>query len=367
MPPHAVVVGIVGIAAAMAGVDLRAQDAPGPREVAAACVREFTEPGKQTAAVARLVALGPEALPALHKALVDPRPEVVRWALFACSGLTGDTASLRNPIERHLRSADLGVALAAQRAWPIVDGGGVFVVADDAWIRMTGDERERRKELTNPYRCEPLPNGNLLVVSHERKRIVEYSPTGDEVWAFPGAKTPVDAKRLPNGNTLIADYTARRVIEVDEHGTVVWSVATEGMAFDADRLGNGNTLIAQFDKGGVIEVDPKGQTVWQWKETSVGCVARQPDGNTLVALCQRGVVVLLSPELETLRQWPLEACLCAELLPNGHLVAGSFKELVEFDANGHELWKDDVTHLTHLHVRGPGLGRRSPAAPKAGK
>lgn len=367
MPPHAVVVGIVGIAIAVAGVGLRAQDAPTPREVAAACVREFTEPGKQTAAVARLVALGPEALPALHKALVDPRPEVVRWALFACSGLSGDTASLRNPIERHLRSADLGVALAAQRAWPIVGGGGVFGVLGNEWVRMTSDGHERLCELARPYRCEPLPNGNLLVVSHQRKTIVERSPTGEDVWTCTEATSPVDAERLPNGNTLITDYILRRVIEVDRSGAVVWCVTTEGMPFDADRLGNGNTLIAQFDQGGVIEVDPQRRTVWQWKETSVGFVARQPDGNTLVALSGRGAVVLISPERETLRQWPLAQCLYAELLPNGHLLAGSFQQLVEFDANGQEMWRDDVARMTDLHVHGPGLGRRSPAAPKASK
>jgi len=46
------------------------------------------------AAIRELVDLGPVALPPLHRAVRDPRPEVVQWALFATTGLAGTAKGL---------------------------------------------------------------------------------------------------------------------------------------------------------------------------------------------------------------------------------------------------------------------------------
>ncbi|MFN8827766.1 MAG: hypothetical protein ACK501_22585, partial [Planctomycetota bacterium] len=118
--------------------------APTPRAQAEQFVRELAEPGKQNAAVAGLVALGDAAVPALHKALLDRRSDVLQWALFACSGLHGDCSSLRTPVESLLASQDLGVALMARRAWPAVEGrNGVLLTLSNGNVVLVTDTNEK--------------------------------------------------------------------------------------------------------------------------------------------------------------------------------------------------------------------------------
>ena len=336
---------------------------PAPRAQAEQFVRELAEPGKQNAAVAGLVALGDAAVPALHKALLDRRSDVLQWALFACSGLHGDCSSLRTPVERLLASKDLGVALMARRAWPAVEGRhGLLLTMNAGEVELvTATEERVLHTLPNPFHTELLPNGNLLTVSHARKVVRELDPAAKEIWSVHG-QAAVDCKLLPNGNFLVSNYSGRRVLELDPGGNVAWSVETEGHPFEADRLANGNTLITQFDQGGVIEVDRAGKTVWSFDGKQMTSAERLLDGTTLVTSIEADRIQLVGTDGKELRAWTFTDPMHAHLLPNGHLVVNHNDAAVVLDAEGKTLWQLERKQITGMQVLGAGPLRANAAA-----
>lgn len=338
-----------------------------PRAQAEQFVRELAEPGKQNAAVAGLVALGDEAVPALHKALTDRRSDVLQWALFACSGLHGDCASLRSPVERLLASKDLGVALMAQRAWPAVDGrnGLLLTVAGGEILLVTHEGVSVLCKLPQAYRTQLLPNGNLLFVSLGLQSVQEVRRDGSELWARASLKAPVDCKRLPNGNTLVARYMDGRVSEWQPNGEQAWTIETPGLPYRADRLANGNTLITQFDDGGLIEVDRNGRTVWSFEGMNLTSAARQLDGTTLVTDLDTDRIRLVGANGKVLRSWDCLGPQHAELLPNGHLVVDQGNAVLVLDAGGKALWSLGRANITGMQVLGAGPYRANVAPTNA--
>ena len=338
--------------------------APTPRAQAEQFVRELAEPGKQNAAVAGLVALGDTAVPALHKALLDRRSDVLQWALFACSGLHGDCASLRAPVERLLASKDLGVALMARRAWPAIEGrSGVLLTLDNGDVELiTAASEKVLLSLPIPFHTQLLPNGNLLTISHTKSSIRELQLDGNEVWTHGGFQLPVDCKRLPDGNTLACNYTGRTVLEIGPDGTVAWSIETQGHPFEVDRLANGNTLITQFNQGGVIEVDRVGKTVWSFDGSQLSSAERQLDGTTLITDHGSNRVQLVAANGKALRTWACDGPMHAELLPNGCLVVNQRAKVLVLDADGKTLWQLERRPIYGMQVLGAGPFRANSAA-----
>ena len=363
---RALVVGIVGWLEAQEPAPAPTAP-PTPRAQAEQFVRELAEPGKQNAAVAGLVALGDAAVPALHKALVDRRSDVLQWALFACSGLHGDCASLRQPVERLLASKDLGVALMARRAWPAVDGrsGLLLTLESGEVVLVSTTEVKVLLSIEEPFRTELLPNGNLLTVSHTRDTVRELGPDGTEVWSKADIGQPVDGHRLPDGNTLVSSYTGRMVVELKPDGEVAWSIEAPGMPFDADRLANGNTLITQYNNGGVIEVDRSGKTVWSFAGSQLSSAERQLDGTTLVTTMESDRIDLVAADGKVLRTWKCEDPMLAELLPNGHLVVNQRTKVLVLDGDGKVLWELERGLILGLQVLG--AGPLVPSAPPGDK
>lgn len=329
-------------------------------------VRDLAVPQRRAAAVQGLLQAGPAAVPALHKALVDPRPEVVQWALFTCASLPGDVASLREPIARHLQNKNLGIALAARGAWPVLEGGGVTLVADahrNAVVEIAADgsvtELVQQPFVMGAMR---LPDGHLLVAAYEANRVVEFDRAGVEVWQCAGLSQPSDAERLPGGHTLIADSGHGRVIEVDRQGEVVWTYGDDVRPIDADRLGNGNTLIASYEASGVVEVDPQGAVVWRYPAGNVRDADRQLDGTTLLVLTDEGRVVQVGVDRQVQREWKVAfRANDAELLANGHLVVGGERCVVEFGPDGGEVWRAEVAYAGRVARLGV---RPAPRAPR---
>ena len=332
------------------------QDASKPAERAQALVQELARPERRLDAARELTALGPAALPALHRALVDARPEVVRGALFAAPGLAADIASLRDPIRRCLAHKDLGVALAARAALPALDFPGATLFTDypaGRVARFGGDEQELHSGLPMVMSAQELDDGRRLVAAYGDNRVVEFARDGSLVWTFAELESPSDAERLPDGNTLIADTGHSRVLEVDRQGAIVWCYENDVRPIDVDRLGNGNTLIASYQKGGVVEVDPAGKVVWQWRAENVRDADRLLDGTTLLTDTAGRCVLRVDAEHRKLRTWALDfAANDAELLPNGHLVVGGEGALVEFDHAGVEVWRHKVGYVGRLARHG---------------
>ena len=337
-----------------------AQEAPAAKDAtarAAVLQQELGRPDRCLDAARELTALGPAALPVLHKALADPRPDVVCQALFVASGLSGDVESLRDPILRCLRHKELGVALAARDAWPALDGAGATLVTDyhaGKVLRLVGDTSQ---ELLTGFPfvmgVQQLPDGHLLVAAYQQHRVLEFDARREESWAFAGVRQPSDAERLPDGHTLIADSGNGRVIEIDRAGEVVWTFDQEVRPIDVDRLANGNTLIASYNASGVVEVDRSGVVVWQWRAKNVRDADRLLDGTTLITDCEAQCVLRVDSEHKTLRTWQVGvACNDAELLPNGHLVVGGEGAVVEFDHEGKEVWRAKVGYAGRVARHG---------------
>jgi hypothetical protein len=371
---HAFVVGIAGWLCAQEPVPTPPSPAPAPaatptpRAQAEQFVRELAEPGKQNAAVAGLVALGDAAVPALHKALTDRRSDVLQWALFACSGLRGDCASLRAPVERLLASKDLGIALMARRAWQATEGrNGLLLTLDSGEILLVQDDSNRVLcKLSAPDHTELLPNGNLLVASVFHQSVREVGIDGTELWTKLGLKSPVDCELLPNGNRLVCCFAGQCVCELQPNGEVAWSIKTEGKPVEADRLANGNTLITQFDldRGGVVEVDRDGKTVWSFAGSQLTSASRQLDGTTLVTESKRGRVRLVKPSGEIQRTWTCDTPGWAELLPSGHLLVNEGTVVRILDAEGNAVWTIDRPNRgMHLLGAGPSFAR-PPGSPE---
>ena len=363
---RALVVGIAGWLCAQEPVPTPAPApaaAPPPRAQAEQFVRELADPDKQGAAVQGLVALGDAAVPALHKALLDRRSDVLQWALFACSGLHVDCASLRAPVERLLASKDLGVALMARRAWHAVEGrNGVLLTLSNGNVVLVTDTSEKvLLTLPNPFHTELLPNGNLLTVSNTLKVLRELDPAAKEIWSVEGHDA-VDCKRLPDGNSLISNYSSRRVVELDPGGKVAWSVETADRPLEADRLANGNTLITLFGKGGVIEVDRAGKTVWSFEGNQLTSAERLLDGTTLVTGVKADRIQLVGTDGKELRAWTFVDPMRAQLLPNGHLVVNAHRAVVVLDAEGKTLWKLERLLITGMQVLGAGPFRANATA-----
>ncbi len=75
---------------------------------------------------------------------------------------------------------------------------------------------------TSGGKVDVLPNGNALITEVYGNRVIEYNPTGKEVWQFE-CEQPVAAVRLPNGNTLITSMTQMRALEIDSKGKELWA------------------------------------------------------------------------------------------------------------------------------------------------
>ena len=80
---------------------LAAASLPAQGERALQLVRQLELPDQAMAAARELGEMGEGAVPALHRALSDPRPEVRRWALWILPGVRADLASLSDPVRGH--------------------------------------------------------------------------------------------------------------------------------------------------------------------------------------------------------------------------------------------------------------------------
>jgi hypothetical protein len=79
---------------------------------------------------------------------------------------------------------------------------------------------------------EELPDGNLLIPHYQQGVVVEFDPTGKEVWKLRVAN-PSSAQRLPSGNTLVTSQFQGRVMEYDTNHREVWSTTLDGNVFVA--------------------------------------------------------------------------------------------------------------------------------------
>ncbi|HYT90373.1 MAG TPA: PQQ-binding-like beta-propeller repeat protein [Gemmataceae bacterium] len=81
---------------------------------------------------------------------------------------------------------------------------------------------------------ELLPSGNFLVPVYNSQQVIEFDPTGKQVWQAK-VQWPTSVQRLPNNNTLVGSQISRRVVEIDRNGDQRWDHGAEGQVFMARR------------------------------------------------------------------------------------------------------------------------------------
>ena len=303
-----------------------------------------------------LLKMGPDAVPALVRALNDPRPVVAQTVAHILRVLGSQASSARTRLIALSNSDDKQLAYLARYALVSIQRAGMTLVADHAHHRVleldkTGKVVRTLTGVNGPWDAERLPNGNYLICSHADKKVVEMTARGKVVWSFSKLKGPVKAERLPNGNTLIADFGGGCVLEVDRTGKTVWKYDDGGDYHDAERLVNGNTLIVDHNHQRIIEVTLKGGIVWEHRHGKQARDAdRLPNGNTLITIYKQGKVIEVTPKGKVV--WELKGLnrpCDADRLPNGHTLVGQPGEVAEYDAKGKKIWSAKVGMATAVN------------------
>jgi hypothetical protein len=145
--------------------------------------------------------------------------------------------------------------------------------------------------------CQPLPDGNVLVVECGSSRIVEVDRAG-KIAKEIKLETSPDIKlhnqfrgtrKTREGHYLVCFKGEGKVVELDGDGKVLRKIQVPGDPHEVVPLPEGHLLITCGDGHKVIEIDAQEKVVWELNETDLpgnplrlmaGC-QRLPDGHTI--------------------------------------------------------------------------------------
>jgi outer membrane protein assembly factor BamB len=176
-------------------------------------------------------------------------------------------------------------------------------------------------ECKNPIDVWVLPSGNYLF-SHVGGAM-ELTPDKKIVWRFDTAEgNEVHAcQPLPDGLVLVAESGPMRLVEVDRDGKVTKTIPLQTKIKRAHlqmrgvrKLANGNYLVGQWGDNICREYDGNGKIVREFPHKEAYGGIRLKNGNTLVA-------------------------------------TGDAHRIVEFDADGKEVWIVEENELPGIPLR----------------
>jgi hypothetical protein len=324
-----------------------AQPAPAPAVRAERLVKLLEIDERRGEASMELWRLGKDAVPALVRALGDPRDEIVERAAAVLAEIGTEAAAADADVARLLTAAKgrrRQALLWAKRAvsatgFTVAEWGPGRILRLDAKGAPTGTIDVGK----NLWHAQPLPEEHFLIVEVGAPKVREVDAAGKEV-AQLDAQGAMRAQRLPGGNTLIAGEEAG-VVEFDPTGKVVWEKKDVRCSW-AQRLLDGHTLFVDRPAGKLYEVDAAGEVVKTF-DVGAGVVYgafRLPDGNTLIA----------SRDGSSVRELDGTGKQVAELkgvkgpnscvrLGDGTTVVSGETEVVAFDRSGKVLWRAACT------------------------
>lgn len=188
-----------------------------------------------------------------------------------------------------------------QDCWRLPNGNILFAYEFGA-KEVTADKQVvweyRAPDKVEVHACQPLPDGQVLVVECGTSRIVEVGRNGQVSKEIKLTTKPEIAvhnqyrgtRKTAKGNYLVCFKGEGKVVELDGQGQTVRAVNVPGDPHEVVLLPNQNWLITCGDGHKLLEVDPAGKTVWEINENDLpgnplrllaGC-QRLPNGNTLV-------------------------------------------------------------------------------------
>ena len=149
------------------------------------------------------------------------------------------------------------------------------------------------------HACQPLPDGNVLIVECGTSRIIEVDRAGKiakEIKLVTKDTVKLHnqfrgTRKTKDGHYLVCFKGESKIVELDSDGKVLREVPVTGDPHEVVPLPNKNLLITCGDGHKVVEVDPAGKTVWELNENDLpgntlrlmaGC-HRLPNGNTIFA------------------------------------------------------------------------------------
>src|SRR5260221_4881246 len=187
-----------------------------------------------------------------------------------------------------------------QDCWRLPNGNTLICFVSGA-LELTPDKQTvweyKAPEKVEVHACQPLPDGNVLIVECVSSRLIEVDRAGQiakeiKLTTKPDVKLHNQfrgARKVPTGHYLVCFKGEGKVVELDADGTVLREVQVPGDPHEVVPLPDDRLLITCGDGHKVLEVDADNNIVWQLNENDLpgnplrlmgGC-QRLPNGNTV--------------------------------------------------------------------------------------
>jgi hypothetical protein len=190
---------------------------------------------------------------------------------------------------------------APQDCWQLPNGNYLFCHVSGA-LQVTPEKKivweYKAPEGVEVHACQPLTNGNVLVVEGGTSRILEINPAGKiakeiKLTTAPEVKTHNQyrgTRKTKDGHYWVCFKGEGKVVELDGSGTVLRSIQVPGDPHEVVPLPNGHLLITCGDGHKVIELDAAEKVVWELNENDLdgnplrlmAGAQRLPNGNTVL-------------------------------------------------------------------------------------
>jgi outer membrane protein assembly factor BamB/HEAT repeat protein len=302
------------------------------RRQARALLKDADVQVRRRAAFGLLAAKDREAIPALIDLLAD-LPTKQTWrieeVLFDVAGDTAPSFSGQHNDDNRKRYRDTWAAW-----WK--DHGAKIDIA--------------RIGAQKPYLGYTLISHADLTKGARVGKVYELDAAGKERWVLENINFPMDAQVLPNGNVLITEQSGQLITERTLKDQIVWQRRVPTIAVCVRRLPSGNTFIASRSQ--ITEIDRDEKEVWTINRPNSDIVsaARVPSGGAVI-LTNNGNVVTLDATGKELRSVSIGAIYYGtqiDVLPGGRVLVPIYSQnkVVEFDAEGRQVWSANATRPT---------------------
>jgi hypothetical protein len=183
-------------------------------------------------------------------------------------------------------------------------------------------------------------------------RVEEIDASGKVKWQIDGLKYPIDAQMIGDDRVLVSEYTNRTVTERTVKGEVKWTKALNSFVLGARRLPNGNTFIVARNALMVVDKDGKEvTTINRANDIAAGTRLRNGDFAIVTNL---GQFIRITPDNKEVKSFPVGQVLNIgsniEVQPSGRVLVPLYNmnKVVEYDAEGKQLWETPVTLPTSV-------------------
>lgn len=188
-----------------------------------------------------------------------------------------------------------------QDCWKLPNGNILFCFKTGA-LELKMDKsvvwEYKAPEGVEVHGCQPLPDGNVMIIECGSSRIIEVGRDG-KITKEIKLTTPPEVKmhnqfrgtrKLANGHYMVTFKGEGKIVELDGDGKVLHETKVPGDPHGNWRLPDGHLLVTCGDAHKVIELDENEKVVWELNENDVpgntlrlmaGC-QRLPNGNTVI-------------------------------------------------------------------------------------